>query len=49
MSLVPNPKFMSQHKVTQVFLMFKLLYIKSGVALLKIGFPVCTTRMGGPT
>ena len=38
----------NQHKVTQVFLMLKLLYTKTGVMLLKTNFLTCPTRMGGP-
>lgn len=38
MGLVTNSKFMRINIVTQVFLMFKLVYTKSGVGLLKVGF-----------
>ena len=37
MGLVPNIEFM-RSKLTKYFLVLKLLYTKSGVGLLKIGF-----------
>ena len=36
-----------QHKVTQVFLMFKLPYTKNGVSWSKTNFIGCPIRMGG--
>ena len=48
MGLVPNPHCIrNQDKVTQVSLMLKLSYTKSGFMVLKIDFLVCPTRMNG--
>jgi hypothetical protein len=48
MGLVSNHKFMRINTVTHVLLKLQLSYTKSGVGLLRFGFLVCPTRMGGP-
>ena len=39
----------NEHKVTQVILMLKLSYTKSGVMLLKPNILTCSTKMDGPS
>ena len=49
MGLVLNRVYENQDKVTQVLLMLELSYTKSGVRLLKTGFLLSPTRLGGPS
>ena len=45
--LVPNLEFVRINTGTQVFVMLKLPYTKSGDKLLKTNFLACPIRMGG--